>query len=49
VITPPVPGGDEAVPCQRAGFAVGADHRDGAACLVEQVADLAEITDAVLA
>src|SRR5579871_1583688 len=34
---------------QRARFAVGADHRHGTACLVEQVSDLAEIVGAVLA
>jgi hypothetical protein len=34
---------------QRARFVVGADHGHAAACLVEQVADLAEIADAVLA
>jgi hypothetical protein len=39
----------EPVGHQRARFAVGADHGHAAAGLVEQVADLAEIADAVLA
>ena len=37
------------VPDQRAGFAAGADHRDGTTWLVEQVSDLAKVVDAVLA
>src|SRR5580704_4866727 len=44
-----VSGSVKPVPRQQARFAAGADHRHGAACLVEQVADLAEIAGAVLA